>query len=67
MNDLLDDPEGFYDHVRRYTASVASALAFGHRGPTFHSFWGHVRNPPPFWGIQSGASNRLLGSIRRDG
>lgn len=42
MNDLLNDPEGFFDHVRRYTSSVASALAFGHRGPTFDSFWGHA-------------------------
>ncbi|EAW15397.1 cytochrome P450 [Aspergillus fischeri NRRL 181] len=42
LNDLLRDTEGFYNHVRRYTASVASALAFGHRGPTFESFWGHA-------------------------
>ncbi|KKA22700.1 Cytochrome P450 oxidoreductase [Rasamsonia emersonii CBS 393.64] len=42
MNDLLDNPDGFFNHVRRYTASVASALAFGHRGPTFDSFWGHA-------------------------
>jgi len=42
MNDLLENPEGFYDYVRRYTASVASSLVFGHRGPTFKSFWAHV-------------------------
>ncbi|KAK7206979.1 putative cytochrome P450 oxidoreductase [Myxozyma melibiosi] len=41
MNDLLTQPDNFFNSVRRYTASVASALAFGHRGPTFDSFWGH--------------------------
>lgn len=41
MNDLLDNPEGFYNHVRRYTASVASILTYGQRGPTFESFWAH--------------------------
>lgn len=41
MNDLLDKPEGFYNHVRRYTASVASILTYGQRGPTFESFWAH--------------------------
>ncbi|KEZ41471.1 hypothetical protein SAPIO_CDS7617 [Scedosporium apiospermum] len=42
LNDLLENPEGFFNHVRRYTASSASVLAFGHRGRTFDSFWGHV-------------------------
>jgi hypothetical protein len=42
MNDLLVAPEGFFNHVRRYTASVAAAIVFGHRGPTFESFWAHV-------------------------
>ena len=42
LNDLAENPKGFFDHVRRYTASSASVLAFGHRGPTFESFWGHV-------------------------
>ncbi|KAL2847563.1 cytochrome P450 [Aspergillus pseudoustus] len=42
LNDLLNNPGGFFNHVRRYTASSASVLAFGHRGPTFDSFWGHV-------------------------
>ncbi|KAI9836035.1 MAG: hypothetical protein M1819_001646 [Sarea resinae] len=41
MNDLLDSPDKFFNHIRRYTASVASVIAFGHRGPTFESFWGH--------------------------
>ncbi|KAJ5797968.1 uncharacterized protein N7503_007264 [Penicillium pulvis] len=42
LNDLLSAPDGFFNHVRRYTASSASVLAFGHRGATFDSFWGHV-------------------------
>jgi hypothetical protein len=42
MNNLLDHPENFYNEIRRYTASVASVLVFGHRGPTFESFWAHV-------------------------
>jgi len=41
MKDLLENPSGFYDHIRRYTASVGSVLVFGHRGPTFESFWAH--------------------------
>lgn len=42
MNDILVAPDGFFNHVRRYTASVAAAIVFGHRGPTFESFWAHV-------------------------
>jgi hypothetical protein len=45
MNDLLDSPEGFYDHIRRYTASVATSLTYGYRAATFQSFWGHVSQP----------------------
>jgi cytochrome P450 len=41
MADLLNEPKGFYNHIRRYTASVASVLVFGSRGPTFESFWAH--------------------------
>ena len=41
MNDLLESPEGFYDHVRRYTASVASSLTYGYRAATFGSFWAY--------------------------
>ena len=41
MADLLHDPNGFYNHIRRYTASVASVLVFGFRGATFDSFWAH--------------------------
>ncbi|KAF2774012.1 putative cytochrome P450 oxidoreductase [Teratosphaeria nubilosa] len=42
LNDLLKTPTDFFNHVRRYTASSATVLAFGHRGPSFDSFWGHV-------------------------
>ncbi|PVH69785.1 cytochrome P450 [Cadophora sp. DSE1049] len=41
MNNLLDSPEGFYDHIRRYTASVASSLTYGYRAATFQSFWAY--------------------------
>jgi cytochrome P450 len=41
MADMLNDPKDFYNHIRRYTASVASILVFGSRGPTFDSFWAH--------------------------
>ena len=44
MNDLLVEPEGFFNHIRRYTASVASTLVYGQRGSTFDSFWAHVSN-----------------------
>ncbi|KAK5331677.1 hypothetical protein LTR93_000682 [Exophiala xenobiotica] len=41
MNDLLTKPEGFFNHIRRYTASVAATLVYGQRGSTFDSFWAH--------------------------
>lgn len=45
MNDLLGNPDGFFNSIRRYTASVAATLVFGQRGATFDSFWAHVS----FW------------------
>ncbi|KIW75333.1 hypothetical protein Z517_10074 [Fonsecaea pedrosoi CBS 271.37] len=42
MNDLLNHPDGFFNHIRRYTASVAATLVYGQRGATFDSFWGHA-------------------------
>jgi hypothetical protein len=44
LNDLLASSDDFFNHIRRYTASVASILSFGHRGPTYDSFWAHVGN-----------------------
>ncbi|OQU97041.1 hypothetical protein CLAIMM_03044 [Cladophialophora immunda] len=41
MNDLLTNPDGFFNHIRRYTASVATTLVYGQRGATFDSFWAH--------------------------
>ncbi|KAK4150414.1 putative cytochrome P450 oxidoreductase [Chaetomidium leptoderma] len=41
MNDLLETPDNFFDHIRRYTASVATCITHGFRAPTFDSFWGH--------------------------
>lgn len=32
-----------FDHVRRYTASIISAIVFGHRAPTFECIFGRVR------------------------
>ncbi|KEF57227.1 uncharacterized protein A1O9_07417 [Exophiala aquamarina CBS 119918] len=49
MNDLLTNPEGFFNHIRRYTASVAATLVFGQRGSTFNSFWAHVSNSQGFY------------------
>lgn len=46
MNDLLNHPEGFFDNIRRYTASVATTLVYGQRGATFDSFWAHVSRLP---------------------
>jgi hypothetical protein len=42
MNDLLETPEDFFNHISRYTASVATTLVYGFRAATFQSFWGHV-------------------------
>jgi hypothetical protein len=50
MNDLLTKPEGFFNHVRRYTASVAATLVYGQRGSTFDSFWAHVSYARGFHG-----------------
>ncbi|KAJ0302117.1 hypothetical protein Brms1b_012143 [Colletotrichum noveboracense] len=35
------DPDGFYNHIRRYTASVVTSITYGFRAATFESFWGH--------------------------
>ena len=35
MNDLLDTPERFYQHNRRYSASVIMLVTYGHRLPTW--------------------------------
>lgn len=37
MRDILDSPEDFYQHNRRYTASVIMLVVYGKRLPT----WGH--------------------------
>jgi hypothetical protein len=46
LHDLVQKPEGFYNHIRRVTASIACVLIFGQRGATYESFWGHVRSCP---------------------
>ncbi|KAF2768278.1 cytochrome P450 [Teratosphaeria nubilosa] len=40
LSDLVRDPTNFYESIQRTTASVACAVVWGHRGPTFDSFWG---------------------------
>ncbi|KAJ6090116.1 hypothetical protein N7486_008931 [Penicillium sp. IBT 16267x] len=34
---LLDDPEGYYDHIRRYSTSVILASVYSQRGESFQS------------------------------
>jgi hypothetical protein len=42
MFDFLDDPDHFYEHVRRVTSSIACTFVYGHRASTYDSFWGRV-------------------------
>jgi len=37
MFQLLQDPEGYYDHIRRYSTAVILASVFGQRGAQFQS------------------------------
>ena len=37
MFQLLQDPEGYYDHIRRYTTAVILASVYGQRGARFDS------------------------------
>jgi cytochrome P450 len=37
MFQLLQDPEGYYDHIRRYSTAVILASVFGQRGASFDS------------------------------
>lgn len=37
MCQLLDDPSGYYDHIRRYSTAVILASVFGQRGASFQS------------------------------
>ncbi|KAJ2894350.1 putative cytochrome P450 oxidoreductase [Zalerion maritima] len=41
MKNLLQSPEGFYQDVRRYTASVATSITYGFRAKSYGSFWAH--------------------------
>lgn len=42
MTQLLKSPEGFFNHIKRYTASVATSITYGVRGATYDSFWANV-------------------------
>lgn len=37
MVQLLEDPQGYYDHIRRYSTAVILASVFGQRGASFKS------------------------------
>jgi hypothetical protein len=37
MCQLLSDPQGYYDHIRRYSTAVILASVFGQRGADFNS------------------------------
>ncbi len=37
MFQLLQDPQGYYDHIRRYTTAVILASVYGQRGARFDS------------------------------
>ncbi|KAH8805047.1 cytochrome P450 [Xylogone sp. PMI_703] len=37
LMDLCYDPEGYYDHIRRYSTAVILATVFGQRGARFNS------------------------------
>lgn len=37
MFQLIHDPEGYYDHIRRYSTAVILASVFGQRGARFES------------------------------
>jgi cytochrome P450 len=40
MYDLLTKPEGFYDSVKRTTASLSTITLFGHRALALTDYWG---------------------------
>lgn len=48
MNDLLHSPEKTFYHIKRYAASVANVIVFGHRASSFDSFWSKVCITPFF-------------------
>ena len=42
LSDIARDPANYYRSIQRITASVASAVVWGHRGPTPDDFWARV-------------------------
>lgn len=70
MTNLLQNPDNFYQDVRRYTASVVTSITYGFRAASFDSFWGHVRQGPHERIQLSGMREYMLtgaGSLRCDG
>lgn len=49
LHDILVNPDGFYNHVRRYNASVFNIITWGQRGATYDSFWSRVRINSRVW------------------
>jgi hypothetical protein len=43
MYDFMTNPDDFYRHLRRVTASIACTFVYGQRAPTYDTFWGNVR------------------------
>ncbi|OQU97044.1 hypothetical protein CLAIMM_03047 [Cladophialophora immunda] len=41
MNDLVQNPDDFYNHMKRVTSSIACILVFGQRAKSYEDFWGH--------------------------
>lgn len=42
LSDIARDPANYYRSIQRITASVASAVVWGHRGPSPDDFWARV-------------------------
>lgn len=37
LDDLLDDPQGFVHHLRRFSTSLSAIMIFGIRYPSYHT------------------------------
>lgn len=61
LQGLLDEPQAFLDHIRRYTFSLSTQIIFGYRSPSVNDpnlqqlFWvrGHILNGNTFTGYNT--------------
>ena len=61
LQGLLDEPQAFLDHIRRYTFSLSTQIIFGYRSPSVNDpnlqqlFWvrGHILNGNTFPGYHA--------------